>query len=108
MSALIPDSRVACFTRDQRLVAGDCESWSASAGKRYVVKITAMQKVQSIVDMVLAQLSQGPPISACSLLVNGKPADLDLPFRLANIGPQAKIELKTGDSSALLPAFQAY
>ena len=61
-----------------------------------MVKVTAMQKVRTISDMVVAQLKQPVTASACSLLVNGKPADLDLPIRFANITPSVKLELKTG------------
>lgn len=67
-----------------------------AAGKKYTAKITPMQKLQVLLEQVIAQIKAPPNLSSCQLLINGKQADLNMPLRYANLPPNAKLEVTTG------------
>ena len=67
-----------------------------SAGKRFQARITPAQKLQALVEQVVSQLHPAPQLADCSLLVNGKPADMSSSLRMANLPSNAKLEVITG------------
>ena len=65
------------------------------------MKLTPMQKLSQILDIVGEQIQQKLDPTACKLIYNKKPLDLSLPVRFANLPSGSTLELHSGGSLLL-------
>lgn len=66
------------------------------AEQRHVVKCTPMTPLSTILSEACGKFKPALDPSGCQLVLNKKPVDLTLPFRLANIPSGSRLDVIKG------------